>query len=255
MRAEAQAAQNRGVRMWVETVIPYLVVDRSYAEKSEFEGAKYVMSPPLREKRHQEALWTALATGQVNTVATDHAPFDFHGQKEMGRGDFTKIPNGIPSVEDRVNLLHTYGVQKGRIDLHRFVDAASTQAAQDLRIVSPQRHHSTRQRCRPGDLRPRISRHDFRENATDERRLSRLRRLALGRPPRAVTVRGKIQVRDGKFIGEQARGQMLKARTVALIGWQSNCSSAAPKLSPRGFVMCCRPSRHDFILPKTSLLS
>ncbi len=126
---EAQAAQNRGVRMWVETVIPYLVVDRSYAEKPEFEGAKYVMSPPLREKRHQEALWTALATGQVNTVATDHAPFDFHGQKEMGRGDFTKIPNGIPSVEDRVNLLYTYGVQKGRIDLHRFVDAASTQAA------------------------------------------------------------------------------------------------------------------------------
>ena len=62
-------------------------------------------------------------------MATDHAPFDFKGQKEMGRGDFTKIPNGIPSVEDRVNLLYSYGVRKGRIDLHRFVDSASTQAA------------------------------------------------------------------------------------------------------------------------------
>ena len=179
---EAQAAHNRGVQMWVETVIPYLVLDRSYAEKPNFEGAKYVMSPPLREKRHQDALWNALRTGLISTVATDHAPFDFKGQKEMGRDDFTKIPNGIPSVEDRVNLLYTYGVRKGRIDLHRFVDAASTQAAQTVRPVPAQRHDSTRQRRRPGDLRPGVPRHDFRQDAADERRLQRLRRLAARRP-------------------------------------------------------------------------
>ena len=123
--AAAQAAQNRGVRMWVETVAPYLVLDKTYAERPNFEGAKYVMSPPLRDIRHQHALWNALRTGLVSTVATDHAPFDFDGQKEMGRGDFTKIPNGIPSVEDRVHLLYTHGVATGRIDLHRFVDAAA----------------------------------------------------------------------------------------------------------------------------------
>ena len=125
----ARRARERGVRLWVETVIPYLVLDRSYAERPEFEGAKYVMSPPLREKRHQRALWNALVAGEIDTVATDHAPFDFHGQKEMGRGDFTKIPNGIPSVQDRVHLLYTHGVATGRIGLERFVDLASTKAA------------------------------------------------------------------------------------------------------------------------------
>src|SRR3972149_2995103 len=87
------------------------------------------MPPPLRSKRHQDAIWNAVASRMVSTIATDHAPFDFKGQKEMGRGDFTKIPNGIPSVEDRVNLVYTYGDKRGRIDLNTFVDACSTQAA------------------------------------------------------------------------------------------------------------------------------
>src|SRR5581483_2720661 len=80
--AAARRARGRGVALWVETVIPYLVLDRSDAERPDFEGAKYVMSPPLRERRHQEVLWNALVRGEVDTVATDHAPFDFHGQKE-----------------------------------------------------------------------------------------------------------------------------------------------------------------------------
>ena len=70
-----------------------------------------MMSPPLRAKRHQDAIWNALASRMISTIATDHAPFDFKGQKEMGRGDFTKIPNGIPSIEDRVNLVYSYGVK------------------------------------------------------------------------------------------------------------------------------------------------
>ncbi len=207
---EAQAAQNRGIRMWVETVIPYLVVDRSYAEKPNFEGAKYVMSPPLREKHHQHLLWNALRTGLISTVATDHAPFDFNGQKEMGRGDFTKIPNGIPSVEDRVNLLYTYGVCKGRIDLHRFVDSASTQAAK-LFGLFPRK--GTIQPGSDADLviydpayRGTISAKTQQMNV-DYSAFEGWRQE--GRPS-AITVRGKIQARDGKFTGEQARGQMLK---------------------------------------------
>jgi dihydropyrimidinase len=163
----------------------------------------------LREKRHQEQLWNALATGLVSTVATDHAPFDFKGQKEMGRGDFTKIPNGIPSVEDRVNLLYTYGVGKGRIDLHRFVDAASTQAARlfglfprkgtiapgsdaDLVIYDPTYRGTISAKTQYMNV-------DY----------SGFEGLALEGRPSVVTVRGKVQVRDGKFVGDQARGQFL----------------------------------------------
>ncbi len=124
-----QAARLRGVQAWIETVIPYLTLDRTYSEKPNFEGAKYVMSPPLRDPIHKPYLWAGLRSRLISTVATDHAPFDFAGQKEMGRDDFTLIPNGIPSVEDRVNLLYTHGVCRGNIDIRTFVDAASTQAA------------------------------------------------------------------------------------------------------------------------------
>jgi dihydropyrimidinase len=128
----AEQARQRGVRAYIESVIPHFVLDKTHAEQSGFEGAKYVMSPPLRDARHQRTLWDALRSRSINTVATDHAPFDFETQKVMGQppeSDFTKIPNGIPSVENRVGLLYTHGVVAGRIDLHTFVDAASTQAA------------------------------------------------------------------------------------------------------------------------------
>lgn len=207
---EAQAAQNRGVRMWVETVIPYLVVDKSYAEQPEFVGAKYVMSPPLRDKRHQPFLWNALRTGLISTVATDHAPFDFKGQKEMGRGDFTRIPNGIPSVEDRVTLLYTHGVCSGKIDVHRFVDAASTQAAKLFGLFP-----------RKGTIQPgsdadlvifdpgcrRVISAKSQEMNVD---YSAFEGWPINGCPTEVTVRGQIQVRGGKFVGQQDRGQMLR---------------------------------------------
>lgn len=207
---EAQAAQNRGVRMWVETVIPYLVVDKSYAEKPDFEGAKYVMSPPLRDKRHQDVLWNALQTGLVNTVATDHAPFDFRGQKEMGRGDFTKIPNGIPSVEERVRLLYTYGVSRGRISLQRFVDAASTQAA---RLFGLYPKKGTIQPGSDADLvvydpayRGTISARTQQMNVD----YSAFEDWPIEGRTSLVTIRGRIQVRDGQFVGNATCGQMLR---------------------------------------------
>ena len=129
---EALHCRARGVDVHIESVIPHLVLDKSFAERGGFEGAKYVMSPPLREKHHQEFLWRALKDRTISTIATDHAPFDFQGQKEMGKpphSNFTRIPNGIPSVENRIDLLHTHGVTTGKIDLHTFVDCASTQAA------------------------------------------------------------------------------------------------------------------------------
>src|SRR6266581_2138936 len=125
----ALAARYRGVNMWVESVIPHFVLDETYAERPEFEGAKYVMSPPLRHAANQAVLWNGVKSHAISTIATDHAPFRFRDQKKMGTDAFTKIPNGIPSVQERVDLVHTYGVVAGRFGLQTMVDACSTQAA------------------------------------------------------------------------------------------------------------------------------
>ncbi len=206
----ARRAKERGVKLWVETVAPYLVLDRTYAERSNFEGAKYVMSPPLRELPHQQAIWNALQSGLVDTVATDHAPFDFAKQKEMGRGDFTKIPNGIPSIEERVHLLYTHGVAMGRIDLHRFVDVASTKAAK-LFGLFPRK--GTIQPGADADLV--IFDPSYRGTISAKTQQMNVDYSAfegwpiVGRSD-TVTVRGKVQVQRGKFIGDPQRGQMLK---------------------------------------------
>src|SRR5260370_1994324 len=136
---EAVAAKYRGVKVWVETLIQYLLLDKTHAELPNFEGSKFVMSPPLRDKRNQAVLWNGLRDGLVSTLATDHAPFDFAAQKIMGKNDFTKIPTRIPSLEDRINVFYTYGVKRGRLDLHRFLDATSTQAAKLFGLFPRQR--------------------------------------------------------------------------------------------------------------------
>ncbi|MGV3484203.1 MAG: amidohydrolase family protein, partial [Planctomycetaceae bacterium] len=195
---------------WIETVVPSLVPDSTYAEELHFEGAKFVMSPPIRSADHQDYLWNAIRNREISTVATDHAPFDFKGQKEMGRGDFTKIPNGIPTVEHRVDLLYTYGVCTGQIDLATFVDCASTQAAKifglfprkgtiavgsdaDLVIYDPHyrgvisaatHHMATDYSAFEGW--PREGRSD------------------------TVLVRGQVQVKDAKFVGVPNHGRLLK---------------------------------------------
>jgi dihydropyrimidinase len=204
-----QAARLRGVHAWVETVIPYLTLDKSYAERPEFEGAKYVMSPPLRSKCQQPALWAGIQSRLISTVATDHAPFDFHGQKEMGRGDFTKIPNGIPSIENRVDLLYTYGVCRGRIDLNTFVDAASTQAA---RLFGLYPRKGTIAVGSDADLviydpayRGRITAAAQQMNVD----YSGFEGWEIEGKPSLVTVRGKVQVREGRFVGQLGHGKLL----------------------------------------------
>ncbi|MGB2635415.1 MAG: dihydropyrimidinase [Candidatus Acidiferrum sp.] len=205
----ALAARARGVKISIESVLPHFLLDKSFAERPGVEGMKHVMSPPLRAKHNQAALWSALAAGSIDTVGTDHCPFDTE-QKLLGKDSFVNIPNGIPGIEDRVNLLYTQGVKRGRLDLDRFVDAASTRAAKlfglfprkgaiavgsDADIVvydttyrgalSAKTHHTN------NDY------HGF-EGVEIEGR------------PSVVTVRGKVQVRDGKFVGERGRGKLLK---------------------------------------------
>jgi dihydropyrimidinase len=206
---EATRARERGVKAWVETLIQYLVTDKTFAERPNFEGSKFVMSPPLREQKNQAVLWNGLEQGLIHTVATDHAPFDFKGQKEMGRSDFTKIPNGIPSLEDRVTLLYTHGVKRGKLDLCRFVEVTSTEAARlfglaprkgtiavgadaDLVVWHPDA---------PGTISAKTHHMNIDYSAFEGWK-------TVGKPE-VVTVRGEVAFQNGKFTGKIGRGKFL----------------------------------------------
>lgn len=120
-------ATRRNQKVFVETCIQYLLLDASLYEK-DFEGAKWVMSPPLRQPKDQATLWAGINQGLVNVVATDHCPFKWE-QKLMGQHDFSKIPNGHPAIENRMELLFSEGVNKGKITLNKYVEVVSTNAA------------------------------------------------------------------------------------------------------------------------------
>ncbi len=126
---EVVLARDRGVHAFAETCPQYLFLDYTAYEKEGFEGAKYVMTPALRHKDNQEALWRGLSFGDLQSISTDHCPFCFKEQKVLGINDFSKIPNGAPGVENRMSLVYNGGVVAGRISLNKFVELTSTAAA------------------------------------------------------------------------------------------------------------------------------
>ena len=208
--ARAMAARAAGVDVIVESVVPHLVLDDSWAQRSDFEGAKYVMSPPLRDPEEHDRLWEAIESRHVSTIGTDHAPFNFNAQKDMGRDDFTKIPNGIPSIQERVDLVHTYGVCAGRIDLNTMVNSCSTQAARtfgmyprkgeiavgsdaDLVIYDPSYESPF---CQADSL----SQVDYCGYEGMERR---------GRAE-LVLLRGRVVAREGQYVGDDAGGREIQ---------------------------------------------
>jgi dihydropyrimidinase len=215
--ARVRAARARGVRILAETCPQYLFLDEDAYREPGFAGAKYVMSPPLRPRGHQDELWRGLADGALQVVGTDHCPFcmgdDFAGlgpQKTRGIGDFTRIPNGVPGVETRLLLLHDGGVRAGRLSLERFVEVCCTAPARifglyprkgvvaagadaDLVIFDPQR----RQSLAAGALHMRVDYSPYEG------------RTVTG-APRAVLARGEVVVEDGKFLGRAGRGRYLR---------------------------------------------
>jgi dihydropyrimidinase len=207
---EALVGKERGVNVWIETLIQYLLLDRTHAEKPNFEGAKNVMSPPLRDKKNQPFLWDGLRDGSIATLATDHAPFDFDAQKRMGEGDFTRIPNGIPSLENRVDLYFTHGVKGDRISLQRFVDTASTAAAKIFGLFP---RKGAIQIGSDADLV--VYDPDYRGTISAKTHLMNVdynsfEGMAVEGRAHVVTVRGKVAARDGQFTGEFGRGQLLQ---------------------------------------------
>jgi len=204
----AARAKRRGIRLSIESVLPHFLLDKRLAEQPGAEALKYIMSPPLRDKRNQAALWSGLASGLIDTVGTDHCPFDT-SQKLLGESAFTQIPNGIPGIEERVNLMYSHGVCTGHLDIHRFVDALSTRAARlfglfprkgtiapgsdaDLVIFDP---------LYRGVISAKTQHTNNDYNGFEGFPIE-------GRPS-IVTVRGKVQVKDGVFVGDQSRGQFL----------------------------------------------
>src|SRR5580658_5165130 len=207
----AREAKARGVKISIESVLPHFLLDKTYAERGGLEAMKYIMSPPLREKHNQKVLWDALKAGEVDTVGTDHCPFDLE-QKLLGKDAFTQIPNGIPGIEDRVNLMYTWGVKRGGLDIHRFVDALSTRPAKLFGL------HPRKGAVEVGadaDLvvydpawRGTISAKTHHVNND----YSGFEGVEIEGRPAFVTVRGTIHVRDGEFVGKRGIGRLLRRK-------------------------------------------
>ncbi len=124
-----ELAREKGWNIHGETCTQYLFVDYTFLERPDFEGAKYVYTPPPRAKENQDVLWNALRTDVLSVVSTDHCAFLWDGQKTMGRDDFSKIPNGGPGLENRLHMLHEFGVRGGRVSLNRLVELWATNPA------------------------------------------------------------------------------------------------------------------------------
>ena len=205
-------ARDRGSQAFAETCPQYLFLSLDDMGNG-FEGAKYVCSPPLRTPDHQDELWTGLIKDDLQIVSTDHCPFDFEGQKDLGKGDFRKVPNGLPGVEDRLDLLHDGGVAGGRLTRERWVEIVSTAPAKlfgmypkkgsitvgadaDLVIYDPNRKHTIS--AKTHHMNVDYSCYEGREvqGGSD-----------------VVLSRGSVIVKNGEFTGKQGAGKFLKRAT------------------------------------------
>jgi len=212
---EVQAARDLGLPAFAETCPQYLFLDYTYYEQEGFEGAKYVMTPPLRDKSNQEQLWKGLRGNDLQVISTDHCPFCFKEQKELGRDDFSKIPNGGPGVEHRMSLIYDGGVVQNRISLNRFVELTSTAAAKifglfprkgtiavgseaDIVIFDPNREQTI-------SAKTHHMRVDY--SAYEGRRVRGVTETVLSR--------GNVIVENGVFKGKAGAGNFLKRGTFA----------------------------------------
>lgn len=203
-------ARNKGFDIWGETCPQYLVLDQSYLERPNFEGAKYVWSPPLREKRHQAVLWNALKNGQLQTIGSDQCSFDFKGQKDLGKDDFTKIPNGGPIIEDRMSILFSEGVTKGRISLNQFVDITSTRSAKLFGLFPQKGTIAVGSDADVVIFDPAVERIISAETHHMAVDYNAFEGMKVTGEPVSVLSKGNFVIREKQFVGEPGSGQFLK---------------------------------------------
>ena len=211
-----KAGRAKGFKVYGETCPQYLMFSMDKYEEPDFEGAKYVMSPPLREEGNSEALWRGLASGDLQAVGTDHCPFNFVGQKDMGKDDFSKIPNGMPSVETRLPLLYHFGVNQGRFSVNRFVELVATGPARLFGLLP---RKGTICIGADADLiiwdvnkQQRLAKENLHMNVD----YSPYDDVTVKGYPNLVLQRGKVIVRDNRFVGEIGAGRFLKRAPIHL---------------------------------------
>ncbi len=220
-----ELAREKGWDVWGETCTQYFFIDESYLERPNFEGAKYVYTPPPRLKENQEVLWRAVGNDVLSVISTDHCAFLWDGQKTMGRDDFSKIPNGAPGLENRLQMIHEFGVRAGRISLNRMVELLSTNPARyfglyprkgtiavgsdaDLVVFDPERkvtisaatHHS---------------RSDYNLFEGTE----------VTGAPQVVLLRGRVLVEGGELVAQPGVGEFIRR---ARFGEELRRAAAAP---------------------------
>jgi len=210
---KVREARDRGLPVYAETCPQYLFLSLENMDAPGFEGAKYVFTPPLREKWNQERLWNGLAKDQLSVVSTDHCPFCFKEQKEMGKGDFTKIPNGGPGIENRMSLVYSGGVAAGRFSVNRFVEVTATTPAK-LFGLYPRK--GTISIGSDADVVIFDSKRKYTISAkTHHMRVdySMFEGITVTGMPDVVLSRGRVLVDGEKFLGKPGAGSFLKRGT------------------------------------------
>lgn len=203
-------ARDRGLPAYAETCPQYLFLEYQHYEAPGFDGAKYVMSPPLRAHGSQDALWRGLAGNDLQTIATDHCPFCMKEQKELGKEDFTKIPGGAPGIETRMSLVYDGGVGRKRISLNRFVELTATTPAKIFGLW-PERGTIA-----PGSLADIVVWDPDKELTLNAANLhmrvdySPYEGRTVRGAPALVMSRGKVIVDNGTYVGSPGHGQFVK---------------------------------------------
>jgi len=207
---EVTRARDNGISAFAETCPQYLFLDYSVYEKPDFEGAKWVMTPPIREKWNQEKLWRGLKFNDLQVISTDHCPFCFKEQKELGRDDFSKIPNGGPGVEHRMSLIYNGGVVAGRIDVNRFVELTSTAAAKIFGLFPRKGTIAVGSDADivifDGDEEMTISAATHHMNVD----FSCYEGMKVRGVTKTVLSRGEVIIDEGKYVGRKGHGSFLK---------------------------------------------
>src|SRR5213080_3045422 len=207
---QVRQARDRGIPAFAETCPQYLFLSIDDYDAPGFEGAKYVMTPPLREKSNQAELWKGLKMGDLQVISTDHCPFCMKEQKELGRDDFTKIPNGAPGVENRVPLIYNGGVVENRISLNRFVELTSTAAAKMFGLFPKKGTIAVGSDAEIVIFDPNAETTFGVENEHMNVDYSAYEGKTIKGTVDTVLSRGKVVIDNGEFKGKSGDGQFLK---------------------------------------------